>query len=83
MDSRHGLRRRPHRHFPAWFFYCRPFAGVARALDAEPPWPWYKVIYHKFYFDEIYYAVTRQFIFAGVAQWMKNFDDYVIGGHCS
>src|SRR5574344_438085 len=66
--------------FLAWFFYCRPFANVARALDAENRPAWYKVIYHKFYFDEIYYAVTRQFIFAGVAQWMKNFDDYVIGG---
>lgn len=66
--------------FLAWFFYCRPFANVARALDAENRPAWYKVIYHKFYFDEIYYAVTRQFIFAGVAQWMKSFDDYVIGG---
>ena len=40
----------------------------------------YKIIYHKFYFDEMYYTVVRQFIFGGVARVSRAFNDYVIEG---
>jgi NADH-quinone oxidoreductase subunit L len=38
----------------------------------------YKIIYNKFYFDEIYYSITRNFLIKGVAGFLKAFDHYVI-----
>jgi NADH-quinone oxidoreductase subunit L len=38
----------------------------------------FKIIYHKFYFDEMYYAFTRGFLFKVVAGFLKGFDHYVI-----
>lgn len=63
----------------AWIFYASPKANVERALDATNRSVLYRIVYHKFYFDEAYYAVTRQFIFRGVARIARGFEDYVIG----
>ena len=64
----------------AWFLYASPKAKVERALDESNRSSIYKVVYHKFYFDEMYYAVVRQFIFGGVARAARAFNDYVIEG---
>jgi proton-translocating NADH-quinone oxidoreductase, chain L len=64
----------------AWFLYARPKANIERALDSTNRSGIYKVIYHKFYFDEMYYTVVRQFIFGGVARVSRAFNDYVIEG---
>jgi len=64
----------------AWLFYARPYANVKRALDTENRSALYKVVYHKFYFDEGYYAIVRQFLFGGIAASAKWFDDYIVGG---
>ena len=64
----------------AWFFYASPKAKVQRALDSTNRSGIYKVIYHKFYFDEMYYAVVRQFIFGGIARVSRAFNDYIIEG---
>ncbi len=64
----------------AWFMYGRSKSNIARALDDINRGPIYKVIYHKFYFDEIYYAVVRQFIFGGVAATARFIQDYIIEG---
>ena len=64
----------------AWFLYASPKAKIERALDETNRSGIYKVIYHKFYFDEMYYTVVRQFIFGGVARVARAFNDYVIEG---
>lgn len=64
----------------AWVLYASPKAKIQRALDAENRSGIYKVIYHKFYFDEMYYAVVRQFIIGGIARVSRAFNDYVIEG---
>ncbi|MBO4829621.1 MAG: NADH-quinone oxidoreductase subunit L [Fibrobacter sp.] len=64
----------------AWLLYASPWAKVQRALDESNRSGIYKVIYHKFYFDEMYYAVVRQFIFGGIARVARAFNDYVIEG---
>ena len=64
----------------AWFLYASPKAKVQRALDETNRSGIYKVIYHKFYFDEMYYTVVRQFIFGGIARVARAFNDYVIEG---
>ena len=64
----------------AWLLYASPWAKVQRALDETNRSGIYKVIYHKFYFDEMYYAVVRQFIFGGIARVARAFNDYVIEG---
>ena len=64
----------------AWLLYASPKAKIQRALDAENRSGIYKVIYHKFYFDEMYYAVVRQFIIGGIARVSRAFNDYVIEG---
>ena len=64
----------------AWFFYGRPQSNIARALDSTNRSHVYKVIYHKFYFDEIYYTVVRQFIFGGVAATARFIQDYIVEG---
>lgn len=64
----------------AWLFYARPYANVNKALDEINRPTLYKWIYHKFYFDEIYYAIVRQFLFKGVAATIRFFEDYIIGG---
>ena len=64
----------------AWFLYASPKAKVQRALDAENRSGLYKVVYNKFYFDEMYYAVVRQFIIGGVARVSRAFNDYVVEG---
>lgn len=62
----------------AWFFYARKGASVEAALETDIRPPWYKVIYNKFYFDEIYYAIARNFLIKGVAGFFKVIDNYVI-----
>lgn len=64
----------------AWVSYGRPYANVKKALDETNRNQFYKWIYHKFYFDEIYYAFVRQFIFRGFSAFVRFFEDYVIGG---
>lgn len=64
----------------AWISYGRPYANVKRALDETNRNQFYKWIYHKFYFDEIYYAFVRQFIFRGFSAAVRFFEDYVVGG---
>lgn len=64
----------------AWLLYASPRAKVERALDETNRSGLYKVVYHKFYFDEMYYTVVRQFIFGGVARIARAFNDYVIEG---
>lgn len=64
----------------AWFLYASPKAKIERALDDTNRSGIYKIIYHKFYFDEMYYTVVRQFIFGGVARVSRAFNDYVIEG---
>ncbi|MBQ9224686.1 MAG: NADH-quinone oxidoreductase subunit L [Fibrobacter sp.] len=64
----------------AWFLYASPKAKIQRALDDTNRCGIYKIIYHKFYFDEMYYTVVRQFIFGGVARVSRAFNDYVIEG---
>ena len=64
----------------AWFLYASPKAKIERALDDTNRCGIYKIIYHKFYFDEMYYTVVRQFIFGGVARVSRAFNDYVIEG---
>jgi NADH-quinone oxidoreductase subunit L len=64
----------------AWLLYASPWAKVQRALDETNRSSIYKVVYHKFYFDEMYYAVVRQFIFGGIARAARAFNDYVIEG---
>ena len=64
----------------AWFLYASPKAKIQRALDDTNRCGIYKIIYHKFYFDEMYYTVVHQFIFGGVARVSRAFNDYVIEG---
>ena len=64
----------------AWFLYASPKAKIQRALDDTNRCGIYKIIYHMFYFDEMYYTVVRQFIFGGVARVSRAFNDYVIEG---
>ena len=64
----------------AWLLYASPRAKITRALDDTNRSRIYKVIYHKFYFDEIYYTVVRQFIFGGVAAAARFIQDYVVEG---
>ena len=62
----------------AWFLYARKNADVVGALESDIRSPWYKIIYNKFYFDEIYYSITRNFLIKGVAGFLKAFDHYII-----
>ena len=64
----------------AWFFYASPKAKVERALDESNRSSLYKVVYHKFYFDEMYYAVVRQFVIGGIARVARFIQDYIIEG---
>ena len=64
----------------AWFFYASPKAKVERALDESNRSAIYKVVYHKFYFDEMYYAVVRQFVIGGIARVARFIQDYIIEG---
>ena len=64
----------------AWYFYASPKAKVERALDESNRSTLYKVVYHKFYFDEMYYAVVRQFVIGGIARVARFIQDYIIEG---
>ena len=64
----------------AWYFYASPKAKVERALDESNRSAIYKVVYHKFYFDEMYYAVVRQFVIGGIARVARFIQDYIIEG---
>ena len=64
----------------AWVFYASPKANVERALDETNRNGLYKVVYHKFYFDEMYYAVVRQFVIGGIARVARFIQDYIIEG---
>jgi NADH-quinone oxidoreductase subunit L len=64
----------------AWFFYASPKAKIERALDDTNRSGLYKIVYHKFYFDEMYYAVVRQFVIGGIARVARFIQDYIIEG---
>lgn len=64
----------------AWILYASPRAKIERALDETNRSGLYKIVYHKFYFDELYYIVVRQFIFGGIARAARAFNDIVIEG---
>ena len=64
----------------AWYFYASPKAKVESALDESNRSALYKVVYHKFYFDEMYYAVVRQFVIGGIARVARFIQDYIIEG---
>jgi len=64
----------------AWFLYASPKAKIQRALDDTNRSGIYKIVYHKFYFDEMYYTVVRQFLIGGIARIARAFNDYVIEG---
>jgi len=64
----------------AWVLYARPYANVKRALDENNRGSWYKWIYHKFYFDELYYSFVRQFLFKGVAAAIRLIEDVIVAG---
>jgi NADH-quinone oxidoreductase subunit L len=62
----------------ASFFYARKDANTTAALETDIRSPFYKIIYNKFYFDEMYYAFTRSFLIKCVAGFLKAFDHYII-----
>ncbi|MDR1829358.1 MAG: NADH-quinone oxidoreductase subunit L [Candidatus Fibromonas sp.] len=62
----------------AWFLYARKGTNAEAALEADIRPPLYKIIYHKFYFDEMYYSFTRNFLIKCVAGFLKAFDHYFI-----
>jgi len=62
----------------AWFFYARKGTNAEAVLETDIRSPWYKIIYNKFYFDEMYYAFTRSFLIKGVGGFLKAFDHYII-----
>ncbi|MCL4101913.1 MULTISPECIES: NADH-quinone oxidoreductase subunit L [unclassified Fibrobacter] len=64
----------------AWFLYASPKAKIERALDDTNRCGIYKTIYHKFYFDEMYYCVVRQFVIGGIAKIARGIQDVVIEG---
>ncbi len=64
----------------AWILYASPKAKIAKALDDTNRSGLYKVIYHKFYFDEMYYCVVRQFVIGGIARVARLIQDVVIEG---
>jgi NADH-quinone oxidoreductase subunit L len=66
--------------FLAWFFYCRPSTDPVAVLETERRPTVWKWLYHKFYFDELYYWVTRNILFAKVAEGLKWIDHNVIDG---
>ncbi len=63
----------------AFVCYGRKKTNVARALDTDNRSKLYRTIYHKFYFDEAYYAIVRQFVFNGLSATARFVEDYVIG----
>jgi len=64
----------------AWVLYASPKANIDRALDDVNRGGIYKTIYHKFYFDEMYYCVVRQFLIGGIARVARFIQDYIVEG---
>ncbi len=64
----------------AWVLYASPKANINRALDDVNRSSIYKTIYHKFYFDEMYYCVVRQFVIGGIAKVARFIQDYIVEG---
>ncbi len=62
----------------AWLLYARKGTSAEAALETDIRSPLYKVVYNKFYFDEMYYSFTRSFLIKCVAGFFKAFDHYVI-----
>ncbi len=62
----------------AALLYARKGTNAEAALETDIRSTLFKVIYHKFYFDEMYYAFTRGFLFKVVAGFLKGFDHYII-----
>ena len=61
----------------AFVLYGRAKSNVACALDTSNRPAWYRVIMHKFYFDELYLWITRNIIFNFAAEAMKAFDHLI------
>ena len=62
----------------AWLLYARKGTNAEAALETDIRSPLFKVVYNKFYFDEMYYSFTRNFLIKCVAGFLKAFDHYVI-----
>jgi NADH-quinone oxidoreductase subunit L len=62
----------------AWLLYARKSTNAEAVLETDIRPAWYKTIYNKFYFDEMYYAFTRGFLIKFVAGFLKAFDHYII-----
>lgn len=63
----------------SFLFYASKKSNPAKALDSDNRNAFYKIIYHKFYFDEIYYAFVRQFILGGLASFARFFEEKIFG----
>lgn len=62
----------------SWLFYGRKQANAAAALKLEGRSAPYRLAYNKFYFDEMYYAFTRKFLFSIVAEGLKWIDHHIV-----
>ena len=63
----------------SYILYASPKANLAKALDSDNRNTFYKTIYNKFYFDEIYYTFVRQFILGGLASFARFLEEKIIG----
>jgi NADH-quinone oxidoreductase subunit L len=62
----------------AFFLYSRPTGLPARFAAAGGDF--YSLVYHKFYFDELYLFVTHRIIFRFVSRPIAWFDRHVVDG---
>lgn len=62
----------------AWLFYGRATTKAQDVLRIEGRPAPYRLLYNKFYFDEMYYAFTRKVLFAIVADSIKWVDHNIV-----
>ena len=63
----------------AWLLYGRGEARLAEGIRQRLE-PLYRVVFNKFYIDEVYLFITRRIIFAGIAAPIKWFDRRIVDG---
>jgi NADH-quinone oxidoreductase subunit L len=64
----------------AWFCYGRSNSNLTAALSLDGRPYWYQVIYHKFYFDEIWLFFAKTLVIDKLSPAIKSFDRKVIDG---
>lgn len=64
----------------AWLLYAKPAADIETIFQTENRPLWYRIIYRKFYIDEIYLFVTLRIIFGLIAAPAKWFDRMIVDG---